>query len=259
MRVVSNNSRLYNKITSYARTSKRKSSGTTSSKTTSSKTGTTETAGSLKIAEMSKNYNAIKNAAASLQTHASKLLATGDDSLFGIVVTGETSKDQSTSKNIDNSAKQTADCSTLTEAELSENKDNVFKEINSFVEDYNTLVSKMSTTGGMLNNLYLRQIKSYATQNRSSFKEIGITQKSNGTLSVNQKNMKAADTAGLQKVFGVKDCFAAKVSVKSESVESNANTTLTSLKKNYTTTNYNKYGYLSGNSTSSGNWLSSKG
>lgn len=230
-----------------ARTSKSTSSGTTSSKTTTSKTGTSSNSNTN---QMSKNYTAIKDAAASLQTHATKLLATGDDSLFG-------KASQSTAENTDNSTKQTADSSTVSESELSQNKDNLLKEINSFVGDYNTMVTKMSTTGGISNNLYLKQIKNFATQNQAAFKEIGITQKSNGTLSVNQKTMKAADTEDLQKVFGAKDSFAAKVSTKSETVESNAKTTLASL-KNYTT-NYNKYGYLNSTSTSSESLLNSKG
>lgn len=226
MRSVSNTS-YSSTTTSKTKTKTSKITGvlSASSKTSTSKSGKT---GTLTNSQMVKNYTAIKNAASGLQTHVSKLQATGDESLFK-------SKD-----------------------ELSKNDAKLLKEINSFVEDYNTLVNKMSATGGTLNNLFLKQIKSYATQNQSAFKKIGMKQTSSGTLSVNQKTLQAADTAALQKVFGTKDSFAAKVSAKSKTVESSAKTTLTSL-ENIHTNSYNKYGRLSGNSKSIGNLLNSNG
>ena len=80
----------------------------------------------------------------------------------------------------------------------------------------------MSGTSETVNNLYLKQMKSFATESKAALKELGITQKSDGTLTVNQKTLKSAEIAKLQKVFGSKGSFTEKVSVKSKDVEINA-------------------------------------
>ena len=249
MRVVRNNSN-QTKASNY-KSYRSGASGTASSKTSTSKTSTS---GSAKIAETTKNCTAIKNASDSLQSHVSKLLATGTTSLFAMAASEETVSSQSSA---DNSATQATGSSTATDSSSSVNKDNLLKEIKSFVEDYNTMTSAMSATGGTMNNLFLNQIKSYATQNKSALKDIGIVQKTNGTLSINQKTFKAADTDALKKVFNRKECFASKVSAKSEKAETNAANTLSSLKKS-TSSNYDKNGYLS-NLTNSGSIINSKG
>jgi hypothetical protein len=187
---------------------------------------------------MRTNYAAIKKAADSLQTHTKKLMATGDNSLFGKAATSSSS--------------------TLTDTELSKNKDNLVKEIGSFIDDYNTMVKNMNTAGGTLNNLYLKQIKSLTVSAKSALKDIGVKQKTDGTLSVNQKTIKSADMEDLQTVFGSEGSFADKVSVKSITVESNASTALTSLNKSVSS-GYNKYGSLTDILTNSGNRLNSKG
>ena len=120
------------------------------------------------------------------------------------------------------------------------------------------MAKKMDTTGGTSNKLYLKQIKNIAAQNRTALSGIGITVKSDGTLSVNQKTMKAADTTKLKNVFGTKDCFASAVTAKSEKVETDAAARLAALSKNYSA-NYNKYGYLNSSQSSSGNLFNSKG
>ena len=248
MRIASNFSlsRLSRKTSSRAklRNSANTTSKTASSRISTSKTKartTTGTANALKTTEIRKNYTAIKNAASGIQAHASKLMATGNDSLFGAV-----------------SSKKTSDSSQSTEAELTQVKDKVLKEIDSFVEDYNTMVDKMSTIGGTFNNLYLKQMKGYATENQSTFKKIGITQNSDGTLSVNQKSMKAADVNDIKNLCCGKDSFAAKVSAKSKIVESNASAAIATLNKSYTSS-YDKYGYLSGNTSGSTSWFNTEG
>jgi len=242
MRAVSyrNNSSLSSTTSSNTGKNKKASSGLSASKLLTSKTATASSAGTLnseKIAQMSTNYAAIKKAAAGLQTHAGKLLATGSDSLFAKAMPENSSS--------------------VTDTELSQNKDKVFKEIGSFIDDYNTMISNMNTAGGTLNNLYLKQIKGFAAVAQSAFNEIGVKQKSDGTLSVNQKAMKSADMEDLKKVFGSKDGFAAKVSAKSETAESNASSTLVSL--NSSNSSYDQYGGLISLLKNSGNRLNSKG
>jgi len=140
---------------------------------------------------------------------------------------------------------------------LTASGNDLLNEINSFVQDYNTMVGKMSSIGGTTNNLYLKQMKSDVTRNQSALKEIGITQKKNGTLFINNKTIRTAHEKDLQSVFSKKDCFASKISEKSEIVESKATSILASLKKSNASI-YNKYGNL-GSSASSGFLLDSKG
>jgi hypothetical protein len=192
---------------------------------------------SVKSAQLKKNYKLMVDTADSLQKRASKLLETTDDSLFGRAIqkTGGTQK---------------------TGAELASNKEKVVAEINSFIKDYNSLIDTMSNTDEAVNNLYLKQLKSFASENKTAFKELGITQKSDGALTIDQKTLKAAETVKLQKVFGSKNSFVQKVSEKSKNADDNADIQLASLNKSYT---YNRSGYLRSSYDSSGSIYNTKG
>ena len=240
MRSVSNrnNSGYSSTTTSTTGKSTRSSSGLYVSQF-SNKNNSASSSGALnsaKIAQTRTNYTAIKKAADSLQTHATNLMATGKDSLFDKAIQ--------------------ADSSNSTETQLSQNKSALYKEISSFVDDYNTMVKNMNTAGGSLNNLYLKQIKGFAAASQSALSKAGLKQKTDGTLALNQKTMKSADLEDLQKVFGSKGSFADKVSAKSITVESNASTSLNSLNN---ISGYNQYGSLTDLLTNSGSRLNSKG
>lgn len=204
------------------------------------------------------DYTDMKKAADSLQEHINKLLETGDNSLFSKAASNQkesnnNSTDKSTEKNTSKDKQK--------ETELAANKKKVVEEINSFIEDYNTMVSKMNRIGGTINNLYANHLKKYVEQERLELKELGITQSSNGTLSVNQKTLKSADIKKLQKVFGTKEGFVDKVAERSKSVEVHAESNITTLKKrNYiSSSNYNRYGSSYDNYVNSGSRYHSKG
>jgi hypothetical protein len=210
---------------------------TSSKKSTSA--GKSAIISSIQNTQKKKNYTSIKDAADRLQTHAGKLLANTDDSLFGgaIQKTGGSQK---------------------TEAELASNKEKVVAEINSFITDYNSLIDTMGDTNETVNNLYLKQLKGLASEHKAALKELGITQKSDGTLTVDQKTLKSADVTKLQKVFGSKDSFTEKVFEKSKDVEDNADINLASLNKSYAHY-YDSSGYLGSGYDSSGSLYNTKG
>lgn len=214
---------------------KTKSSGSSSSGSiltgNSSSSAKNTTAGAIYTAQQKKNYTAIKDAAAGLQGHAAKLLATGDNSLF---------KTDSES----DATEQAADRKTLT------------SEISGFIDDYNTMISKMSQAKDTTGNIYLKSMKNYTTKSKAALKELGITQKSDGTLSLKQATLSAADTDKIKEVFGEKKSLVDKITIISESVEKNANSNLTSLSKN---TSYNRNGSISSIFANSGNIYNSKG
>ncbi len=224
-----------NNVNSILNALNKKSSVSSKNKTTNQ---TSET--KLKI-----NYTAIKNAANGLQGHAAKLLSTKEDSLFGMAIP-ETTKDVTTKDTTtkDTTTKDTTTNATTqpTEAELLKGKENVVKEITGFIEDYNTMISKMSSMNNSLNNIYIKQFKNCVADNRVALKALGITQAANGTLSVNQKTLNAADVSKMQKVFGTKNSFADKVTTRSDNVELNAENKLEEYNKSNHSSSYNRYG-----------------
>jgi len=247
MRVVKSNSSLTRAAALRAKASRSSKTSIKTSKRISGGTSDSVNSSSLKTTKLSKNYLELKNAAAGLQKHAGNLTASGEDSLFG----------RMTEKGSSNSALSDTGQSDGKNSVSSENQDDLLNEINSFVQDYNTMINRMRTIGGTINNLYLKQMKGDVSKNQSLLKEIGITQKKNGTLFINKKTINSANTEDLQTVFGKKDCFAAKVSEKSEIVESKATSILASLKKSNASI-YNRNGYL-GSSSISGFLFDSKG
>lgn len=208
----------------------------TSSNKKSASSGKAAMIASIKSTQQKENYSTLKDTADRLQTRAGNLLASTDDSLFGKAI--QKTGDQKT------------------EAELASNKEKVVTEIDSFIKDYNSMIDTMNDIDETVNNLYLKQIKSFASENKAAFKELGIKQESDGKLTVDQKTLKSAELVKIQKVFGSKGCFAEKVSEKSKDAETNAGIHLASLNKSYT---YNRGGYLSSGYHSSGSLYNSKG
>ncbi|RDY31873.1 hypothetical protein [Lachnotalea glycerini] len=203
-----------------------------SKKTTASKYQTSTTT------QLKTNYTAVKTVAGKVQEDAAKLLATGSDSLFGKALSVKAAQENSTAA--ENTLGETNE---LTAAESAKAKESVLKVINSFIDDYNTMLNKLDNIGGSLNNMYAKQLRNYVTQNETALKNIGITKTKAGTLSVNQEKLKTADISAIQKVFGTNGSFVYKVASKSKSVEANAETNLASLNKStYSSFNYNKSG-----------------
>jgi len=195
-------------------------------------------------AQLKANYTSIKNAADALQGHAAKLLSTAQNSLFGAAIPDKekdvSSKDATTKDTTTNTGTNTT--IPATEAELLKSKENVVNEIAAFIDDYNTMISKMSSVNNSLNNMYIKQLKSCVSENRTALKVLGITQEANGTLRVNLKTLKAADVSKMQTVFGKKNSFADKVATKSNVVELNADNKIEGYNKSSHSSSYNRYG-----------------
>lgn len=132
----------------------------------------------------------------------------------------------------------------MTEDEIAEYKVDVRKEVASLVEDYNTMVKSMSEEQGKVNEIYLNQMKGYFKNAQKDLESLGITQKEDGTLSLDQELLKAADAETLKKVLGSEGTFVSDIGNRAENVISNAETNLAVINKsiyagNYT---YNQYG-----------------
>ncbi len=132
----------------------------------------------------------------------------------------------------------------LTEEEIAKYKDSVIKEVPNMIEDYNLMMRKMSEEGGNVNKIYLKQMKSYFDNAKSKLEGLGITQRNDGTLALNQELLKAADAKQIKEVLGSTGSFVDDIGKRAANVIANADTNLAVLNRsqyagNYT---YNQYG-----------------
>lgn len=162
-------------------------------------------------------YTSMRKAAQELQEHAQKLLEGGEDSLFA-------------------------------KAAKSGDTGSVVNEIGGFIDEYNAMYEKMDSLGGNVNESYRKQLDKFVSDNKAALKEVGITLKKDGTLSVNQKTLKAAGLEQLKALFGEEKSFAAKVNDKAGNAEGNADANLNAI----SASGYTSYG--SGSSSNYGSY-----
>lgn len=126
----------------------------------------------------------------------------------------------------------------ITEEERAKYKEQAEEEITKFIDDYNTLMNTLTKESSATNNAYFKQLKNYFQSAKSTLAEMGITQNSDGTLSLDKEILKTADIAVGQKVFGGEDSFAGKVKEGAEKIAANAETNLSILNSSLYTGNY---------------------
>ena len=136
------------------------------------------------------NYLSMKENAGEVQSIASKLMDTGDESLFA-------------------KAEESGDTTAVT------------KQIKDFVNKYNGMVRNLKNSGGRVDNSYLNQLNANAKMYRSALQSTGVSQNADGTLSVNDKTLAGATVEQLKKAWG-QGSFAAKTSSAAANVQSNA-------------------------------------
>lgn len=142
------------------------------------------------ISKVQESYQKIKEATSGLRDHAASLVDSSEESLFA-----EAEKNKDTSK--------------------------IITAVQSFVKDYNSMITKMKENGGNDNNSYLQEYTKLLTSHEEDLKKIGITVK-NGQLSVDEETLKKADIADLKKVFNGEKSFCDIVAEKSAKVEASA-------------------------------------
>lgn len=138
---------------------------------------------------VSATYEKIGTTASNVTTHVNKLLATGKSDLFD---------------------------------ENEESSEKAVKEIKSFIEDYNSLMTQMQKSGSKTYKAYVKELKAEATSSKDSLAEVGVTFKSDGTLSIDRDKLTDADLRDLKKIFQGSTSFCAKVSEKCTTVNKRA-------------------------------------
>lgn len=188
-------------------------------------------------------YTDMGESAASIQDRVIAFLKRGENTLFG-TETGKTeeSKTEESKTEESKTEESTGDTSQVS-AETQRNK--IVKQIQGFVDDYNTMRNSMEKLGGQVRQVYIQQLDKQVTKNAKALEEIGITQNKDGTLSVKGSTLREADLAKIKSLFGTTDSFANKVSDISNGVEKNARDNLYELKFRSYSSSYSKTGSYS--------------
>ncbi len=140
-------------------------------------------------------YSKIQTSASSLQLYGEKLASEDKTSLFS-------------------------------KAEASGKTKDVVTQVKAFVKEYNNMVGNMKKTDDTVNTYFAKELNSYAKENETKLKEMGITIETDGTLKMNESTLDKASLSSLKEVFQGTKSFAGKVAAKSILIEKKAVTEL---------------------------------
>lgn len=115
-------------------------------------------------------------------------------------------------------------------------------EIAAFADDYNIMVKKLNGTASVTDETAVKNLKKVFTDHQASFRNLGITVNDNGTITLDPKKLKQADTEEIKKLFGAESSAASKLKSLAKGVEESAKKQAETLRKaSYmTSTNYNR-------------------
>lgn len=140
---------------------------------------------------MKNTYTKLEDSSEKLSKYASSLLETEKDSIYD---------------------KAEESCSTSS----------IVSNVSKLVEEYNSTINQLNKAGGSMNEFYRQQLKAIPSSCKDVLKAIGITQQKDGSLSIDEKTLKSADTATLKKALGNDTGFASKIDFISGRVNKNA-------------------------------------
>lgn len=148
------------------------------------------------------SYEKLEKNAGRLQQKADSLAAKGEDSLYA-------------------------------KAKESGSTEEVCRELEALVEDYNNTMKILQSTPGPLNDYYRQMLQEAAEGNSKSLADVGVTISRGGKLTVDADRLKAADVDTLEKVLGASGGFTSKVSFVAGRVADNARAGAESLTSQY--------------------------
>lgn len=119
-------------------------------------------------------------------------------------------------------------------------------EIKQFVTDFNSLYMTFKNDSSYTAQRNLNKLKSNVALNQSKLAKLGITQTTNGALSLNERTLKNAAEKDLDNVFGTSYGFAAKVKANSKAFEASVAATIAA-DKAQASTNYDSKGTTTDN------------
>lgn len=137
------------------------------------------------------SYKKLSKTADSLQELAEKLSAKGDDSFF---------------EKIKESGKT----------------DELYSMVESYVSKYNSTLSELKKTPGVLNQYYGQMLQESAEDSSSALEKIGITIGKDGALSIDQKKLKESSIEDIEQAFGASGEFTSKAGFLAGKISDNA-------------------------------------
>lgn len=128
-------------------------------------------------------------------------------------------------------------------AEESGSTSSIVSNVSKLVEEYNSTINQLNKAGGSMNEFYRQQLKAIPSSCKDALKAIGITQQKDGSLSIDEKTLKSADTATLKKALGNDIGFASKIDFISGRVNKNAAANVASASSQYNSRGSSYSGY----------------
>ena len=161
---------------------------------------------------MKNTYTKLEDSSEKLSKYASSLLETENDSIYD-------------------------------KAEESGSTSSIVSNVSKLVEEYNSTINQLNKAGGSMNEFYRQQLKAIPSSCKDALKAIGITQQKDGSLSIDEKTLKSADTATLKKALGNDTGFASKIDFISGRVNKNAAANAASASSQYNSRGSSYSGY----------------
>ena len=161
---------------------------------------------------MKNTYTKLEDSSEKLSKYASSLLETEKDSIYD-------------------------------KAEESGSTSSIVSNVSKLVEEYNSTINQLNKAGGSMNEFYRQQLKAIPSSCKDVLKAIGITQQKDGSLSIDEKTLKSADTATLKKALGNDTGFASTIDFISGRVNKNAAANAASASSQYNSRGSSYSGY----------------
>jgi flagellar capping protein FliD len=119
----------------------------------------------------------------------------------------------------------------------------IYADIKSIVDSYNKLYNTLGKTSSSINTMCSDLLKEAVKENSETLSAVGIALKDDGSLSIDENKLKAADTDTLKKAFGTSSEFAKRLGIIGTNVSSLAKANI-----NYVTNSYTSSGAASNSS-----------
>lgn len=124
----------------------------------------------------------------------------------------------------------------FTKAQESESNQEIYDGAEALVENYNNTIKALKTASTSLNDFYRQMLQEVAAGNSEALSNIGITISKDGTMVLDKEKLQAADMDSLENALGATGAFSGKVAFLAERISDNAQTNLTSLTSQYSST-----------------------
>ena len=162
-------------------------------------------------AQTQKLYYNMKYHAEQVMDYADKLADTGDKSVFA-------------------KAKESGDTSEVVSA------------IKGFVSQYNSMLANLKESGTRTDTTYLTQLNSISSLNSTGLAACGVKRNADGTLSIDEEKLAAADLETLEKVWNGKSGFVSRTALWADSVKASAERSMDAQVSNSYSDIFNNYG-----------------